>query len=68
VRGVQALINLAFKHDKNKSAIASRGGIERVVIAMSWHEENRRVQEAACGVLGNLAVSALSGEGFRQDR
>ena len=52
----QALVNMAFKNDKNKADIARLGGIERVVGAMASHPDNLRVQEAACGVLGNLAV------------
>ena len=47
---------MAFKNDKNKAQIARGGGIEQVVIAMGAHEHDARVQEAGCGVLGNLAV------------
>ncbi len=37
--------------------IASLGGLEAIMAAMSAHKDHGGVQEQACGALGNLAVN-----------
>ena len=39
----------------NKVKIASLGGIEVIITAMSTHQDHNGVQEHACTALGNLA-------------
>ena len=41
----------------NKVGIASLGGIDAIIKAMSTHMDNSGVQENACGALWNLAVN-----------
>jgi hypothetical protein len=40
----------------NKDKIASLGGIEAIIKAMSTHKDHSAVQEKACGALWNLAA------------
>ena len=46
------VINIA-----NKDKIASLGGIEAIIEAMSTHKDHSAVQEKACGALWNLAAN-----------
>ncbi len=41
----------------NKVKIASLGGIEAIIKAMSTHKDHSGVQENACRAFGNLAAS-----------
>ncbi len=41
----------------NKVKIASLGGIEAIIKAMSTHKDNSGVQEYACAALRNLAAN-----------
>ena len=41
----------------NQVKIASLGGIEVIIKAMSTHKDHSGVQKNACGALGNLAVN-----------
>ena len=44
-------------HIANEVKIASLGGIEAIIKAMSTHKDHIGVQENTCGVLRNLAVN-----------
>jgi hypothetical protein len=46
------VINIA-----NKGKIASLGGIEAIIKAMSTHSDNAAVQDKACGALNHLAAN-----------
>ena len=41
----------------NKVKIASVGGIEAIIKAMSTHSDNAAVQDKACGALNHLAAN-----------
>ncbi len=43
---------------ENGVKIASLGGIEAIIEAMSIHKDHNGVQEWACAALGNLASSS----------
>ncbi len=46
-----------FRNEQSQTHTHTQGGIEAVVTAMGRHAENAKVQEYACGALGNLAVN-----------
>ncbi len=56
--GSQTGEGIKCRNEQSQTHTRTQGGIEAVVTAMGRHAENAKVQENACGALGNLALNA----------